>query len=148
MDREARILIAEDDDGHYTLIQRNLARTGISNETSRFRDGQELMDYLTRVRQNHGQLKKSYLLFLDLRMPKMGGIEVLDALKSDSVLRRIPVIVLTTASTEEEIDKCHEHGCCMYIVKPVEYSRFVEMIRQVGSFLSILELPTLQKAGA
>ena len=144
MNKEAKVLIAEDDDGHFTLIQRNLLRAGISNETFRFQDGQELIDYLEALKGSVSHLRKSYLLLLDLRMPKVSGLEVLRMIKEDPVLRRIPVIVLSTASTEEEIDRCHELGCCMYIVKPVEYSSFVEMIRRIGSFLSILELPFLQ----
>lgn len=146
MEKDARILIAEDDDGHYTLIQRNLLRTGIQNETYRFRDGQEVLDYLYKIRRGFDHSPKSYLLFLDLRMPKLGGMEVLEAVKKDDVLCRIPVIILTTASTKDEIDRCHEFGCSMYLVKPVEYSRFVEMIRTIGSFLSILQMPFLQLA--
>lgn len=148
MNKDARILIAEDDDGHYTLIQRNLVRAGVSNEIYRFRDGQEAMDYLSGVRKALGTTPKSFLLFLDLRMPKLGGLEVLEQLKADAVLRRIPVIVLSTASTKEEIDRCHRLGCCMYVVKPVEYGHFMEMIRKIGAFLSILEVPALQRVNA
>lgn len=147
MDRNARILIAEDDDGHFTLIRRNLIRAGIVNETTRFCDGQAAMDFLNGVRRQGLLAKQYFLLLLDLRMPKLNGLEVLRAMKSDTLLRRIPVIVLSTASTDEDINECHEYGCCMYLVKPVEYSRFVEMIQTVGAFLSILEIPSLQSAG-
>jgi len=144
MDREAKILIAEDDDGHFTLIRRNLIRAGILNETLRFHDGQEVMDFLNRASHSAQSSRQAYLLLLDLRMPKLSGQEVLEAMKSDEILRRIPVIVLSTASTDEDINRCHEAGCCMYLVKPVEYGRFVEMIRTIGAFLSILDLPVLR----
>ena len=96
MKGNAIILIAEDDEGHYTLMRRNLRRSGLNNEIIRFRDGQELLDYLNQIKQTEQVNPCPYLLFLDIRMPKVDGLEVLDKIKSDSFLRRMPVIVITS----------------------------------------------------
>lgn len=143
MKGNAVILIAEDDEGHYTLMRRNLRRSGLNNEIVRFCDGQELLDYLNQIKQKEEVNTCPYLLFLDIRMPKIDGLEVLNKIKTDSYLRRIPVIVITTASDVRAIEQCHQMGCCMYLVKPVEYEKFVEMMEKVGGFLSIVELPSL-----
>ena len=143
MKGNAIILIAEDDEGHYTLMRRNLQRSGLNNEMIRFRDGQELLDYLDLIKRKEELKNCPHLLFLDIRMPKVDGLEVLERVKSDLALRRMPIIVITTASDIRAVEQCHQLGCCMYLVKPVEYEKFVEMMQKVGSFLSIVELPSL-----
>ena len=143
MKDNAVILIAEDDEGHYTLMRRNLYRSGLSNEIIRFHDGQELLDYADRLKQEDQLNSRPHLLFLDIRMPKVDGLQVLERIKADSSLRRMPVIVITTAADIGAIEHCHQLGCCMYLVKPVEYEKFVEMMQKVGNFLSIVELPSL-----
>jgi len=136
------ILAAEDDDGHFLLIKKNLRREGISNEIIRFANGMELWDFLSQkgpgpVREDN----KAYLLLLDIRMPMVDGIEVLRRIKDDAVLKKIPVIMVTTTGNTEDVDLCHNLGCSMYVVKPVEYEGFVESIRKIGMFLSIIEVP-------
>ena len=141
------ILTAEDDDGHFLLIKKNLRREGISNEIIRFSNGLELWDFLNR--QGEGPVRKenkSYLLLLDIRMPKIDGIEVLRRIKVDPLLKKIPVIMITTTGNPEDVDLCHNLGCSMYVVKPVEYESFVEAIRKVGMFLSIVEMPQIRQA--
>jgi CheY-like chemotaxis protein len=139
----AVILIAEDDEGHFTLMCRNLHRNGLANEIIRFRDGCELLDYLQRLKQEEELYSRPHLLFLDIRMPKVDGLDALAKIKSDPSLRRMPVIIITTASDVSIIEQCHQLGCCMYLVKPVEYDKFVQMMQKVGNFLSIMELPSL-----
>jgi CheY-like chemotaxis protein len=138
------ILIAEDDDGHYALIERNLARAGISNQIIRLKDGQEALDLLEGLKtSSNPNSKKPCLMILDIRMPKVDGFEVLAYMKNDELLRKIPVIVLTTAGDKNAVDKCQRLGCNMYVVKPVEYDQFVEAMNRIGHFLSIIEVPVV-----
>jgi CheY-like chemotaxis protein len=144
MKKEVVLLIAEDDDGHAELIRKNLHRAGISNELVRFRDGQETIDFL--FSRGTGPRRKSdtaYILLLDIRMPKIDGIEVLRKIKADPELRTLPVIMLTTTDDPREIEKCHKLGCSNYITKPIDYEAFVNAIRQLGMFLLIVEIPKL-----
>ena len=143
MKDNAVILIAEDDEGHYTLMRRNLYRSGLNNEIIRFQDGQQLIDYIERLKEEEELNSRPHLLFLDIRMPKIDGLEVLEKIKTDSALRKLPVIIITTAADVQAVEHCHQLGCCMYLVKPVEYEKFVDMMQKVGHFLSIVELPSL-----
>ncbi|NLB63418.1 MAG: response regulator [Fibrobacter sp.] len=144
MNKEVTILITEDDEGHAMLIQKNLRRAGVTNPLIHFRDGQEILDFLFRRSPNSLDASKSYLLLLDIRMPRVDGIEVLRQVKADSMLKRIPVIMITTTDDPEEVNQCHALGCNNYIIKPVDYARFVEAIRQLGFFFSIVEIPSLE----
>ena len=85
----------------------------------------------------------AYLLLLDVRMPKMDGMEVLQEIKQDPALRKMPVIMVTTTDDPREVDRCHELGCSSYITKPVDYAQFVEAIRSLGLFLAVIQMPTL-----
>ena len=148
MDKEVTILIADDDDGHAALIRKNLQRAGIHNEIVRFTDGQEVIDFLFAGGEGpHRQHGAPYVLLLDIRMPKVDGIEVLRRIKGDSELSKLPVIMLTTTDDPREIAKCHEMGCSSYITKPIDYENFVYAIRQLGLFLLIVEVPNLDHDG-
>ena len=136
------ILLAEDDDGHASLVARNLKRAGISNEIRHVHDGQEVLDYLFcegsfATRQPNGPI----LLLLDLKMPRVDGIEVLRRVKASEQVARIPVIVLTTTDDPREVQRCYELGCSVYVTKPVIYEDFIEAIRRLGLFLSIVTVP-------
>ena len=137
------ILLAEDDDGHASLIQRNLKRAGVVNEIVRVRDGQEVLDYL------HGQgafadrpPDAPLLLLLDINMPRVDGVGVLQAVKADPNLARLPVIMLTTTDDPREVDRCYQLGCSVYITKPVQYPDFVEALTRLGMFLEIIKVPS------
>ena len=141
---EVFILIAEDDDGHARLTEKNLRRAGIKNDMLRFKDGQEILDFL--FRNGEGDEKENqaaYLLLLDIRMPKIDGVEVLRQIKQDGELRKIPVIMLTTMDDPREVEACHQLGCSHYIVKPVEYDKFADVLRQLGLFLKIVQVPQI-----
>ncbi len=141
---EVVVLIAEDDDGHAALIERNLRRAGIENGIERFVDGQAVLDFLFRSGPGpHRAAGAHYLLLLDIRMPKVDGIEVLSAIKGDAELRALPVIMLTTMDDPKEIERCHRIGCSHYITKPIEYAEFVGVLRQLGLFLVIVKVPEL-----
>jgi CheY-like chemotaxis protein len=140
------ILIVEDDDGHARLTEKNLRRAGIRNEMLRFKDGQEILDFF--FRNGDGDEKESqaaYLLLLDVRIPKIDGVEVLRQIKHDGELRKIPAIMLTTMDDPREVEACHQLGCSHYIVKPVEYDKFAEVLRQLGLFLKIVQVPHINR---
>lgn len=141
------ILIVDDDEGHAILIRDNLESAGLRNEIRHFRDGQAILDYFFSEggpgRRGSGG---PYLILLDIRMPKVDGIEVLRRLKSDAQLRRLPVIMLTTTDDVREVQRCHELGCSVYIQKPVDYDKFAEAIRRLGLFMSLLVVPPVPQA--
>ena len=146
MTTDVTILIAEDDDGHFSLIKKNLMRAGVYNEIIRFMNGQEVMVFLGNESAGDAEEAKAYLLILDIRMPKVDGVKVLEAIKADEKLKRIPVIMLTTTDDPVEVDRCYQLGCGLYIVKPVEYDGFVDAICKVGQFLAITSIPCLAES--
>ncbi len=144
MKDEVIILLAEDNQGHAQLITRNLRGAGVRNEIKEFRNGQLLMEFLEG--KGPGPTVKagaSYLLLLDIQMPKIGGIEVLERMKVHPELKKIPVVILTTTDNPEEIAQCHQLGCSNYLVKPVDYNQFVAAVKQLGLFISMLEVPPI-----
>jgi len=144
MKKEVVILIVEDDEGHVTLIKRNLKRSGITNKILRFKDGQEILDFLFRQGKGpHREKQIAYLLLLDILMPRVDGIEVLREIKKDLELRKIPVIMLTTTDDPREVESCHTLGCSSYITKPIDYDKFVDAIRKLGFFLMIVKIPKI-----
>jgi CheY-like chemotaxis protein len=144
MTKEVVILIADDDPGHIRLIQKNLNRAGLNNPTRQFEDGQQALDFFFGKRNGSTvNPEASYLLLLDIRMPKVDGIEVLRQLKEDPKLRKMPVIMLTTTDDPREIGRCHALGCNNYIVKPVDYDKFAEAIKNLGLFISLVEVPAI-----
>ena len=144
MTREVQVLIAEDDAGHARLIEKNLQRAGLHNPVTRFQNGQDIIDFLIhRSRSPKRPPESAYILLLDIRMPKLDGIEVLRQIKEDSELRKLPVMMLTTADDPREVARCHALGCSNYIVKPVDYEKFSEAIKQLGLFISLVEIPEI-----
>jgi CheY-like chemotaxis protein len=139
---EVIILIAEDDDGHAELVREHFEDAGIHNQLIRFTNGQEAWDFLSAGKQDPNQKEQAYLLLLDIRMPKMDGIEVLKRVKADPALHTLPVIMLTTTNDPREIQGCYDLGCNCYITKPVKYEHFSEAIRQLGLFISIIQVPS------
>ncbi|MPN51600.1 Response regulator rcp1 [bioreactor metagenome] len=106
------ILIAEDDDGHAELIIEGLRETGLKNEIVRFSDGQELWDYLhSQCREEMLENNQEFLILLDINMPRMDGITVLERIKNDVCLKDIPVMMLTTTDDPREVERCYQLGC-------------------------------------
>lgn len=130
---ELTILIAEDDPGHANLIRRHIQRAGVRNEILHFEDGQAVMDFL----QSPGQPRPetNYLLLLDIRMPKLDGMEVLGLLKQDEALKAIPVVMLTTTRDPDTVQQCYDLGCDNYVVKPTSVGKFAEVISQLGTLV-------------
>jgi CheY-like chemotaxis protein len=144
MTPEAVLLIAEDDEGHAELIVRNLRRAGIANKVIQFPDGQEVLDFfLAKGDGPHAEKDVSYLLLLDIRMPRVDGLEVLRRLKKESAFASVPVTMITTTDDPRDIQDCHDLGCSSYITKPVDYELFVETIQTLGHFLKVVTIPPL-----
>jgi CheY-like chemotaxis protein len=142
MDRNVIILVADDDPGHARLVEKNLRRAGLENRILRFEDGQQILDFLFHSSDPRNTTHPApYLLLLDIRMPKVDGIEVLRQVKADPQLRTMPVIMLTTTDDPQEVERCHHIGCSNYIVKPVDYDKFSEAIKNLGFFISLVQVP-------
>ena len=144
MKKDVVIITAEDDAGHATLIERNLRRAGIINEIVNIKDGQRVLDFLfRRGKKPHRKKGAPHVLLLDIRMPKVDGVEVLRQIKKDKELRKLPVIIITTTDDPRDVEKCHRLGCNNYMTKPIEYEKFVTAIRNLGLFLSVVETPAI-----
>ena len=146
------IVVVEDDDGHATLIKRNLRRAGLSNPIVRLRDGQEALDYFfgagADARTGPQAQDGDAVLLLDINMPRVDGIDVLRRLKGDPRTAKVPTIILTTTDDPREIERCYQLGCNVYVTKPVEYDAFMEAIRRLGFFLQIVKTASIRSAGA
>ena len=118
MGNDVIILIAEDDIGHFILTKRHLRQAGISNKIIHLPDGQAASNYLHQECINAEDNTK-FILLLDIRMPKIDGIEILEMMKKNPKLQKIPVIIVTTSDNPANIKKCKELGCQEYIVKPI-----------------------------
>jgi CheY-like chemotaxis protein len=147
MTKEVTILVADDDDGHARLIEKNLVRAGLHNPIQRFENGQQVLDFFFEKGEGpRRQPDAAYLLLLDIRMPKVDGVEVLRQIKQASALRKVPVVMLTTTDDPREVERCHELGCNSYIVKPVDYDKLAEVIKNLGLFISLVEVPGMDRA--
>lgn len=130
------ILLIEDSIEDAELTIRSLAKINLSNNLLHLKDGEEALSYLFNTDKS---LPK--LILLDLKMPKVNGIEVLKKVKSDEEKRTIPVVVLTSSKEERDIVESYRLGVNAYIVKPVEFEKFVHAISQIGFFWLLLNEP-------
>jgi CheY-like chemotaxis protein len=109
------------------------------------KDGQEALDYF-----RHGDGCRDgnppCVLLLDIKMPRMDGIEVLRRMKADARTARVPIIMLTTTDDPRDVEHCYELGCNVYITKPVEYEPFIDAIKRLGFFLQVVKLPSRAEA--
>lgn len=135
------ILIAEDDDGHAELIMEGLRESGVGNEMVRFRDGVELLRFLEDLKGAAPGTRRvlDHLLLLDVNMPRLDGIEALDRIKSDSLLRDIPIIMLTTLDDPREIERCYRLGCNLFVPKPVDFNVFAQTLNKLGMTIQIIK---------
>ena len=139
-EQSVTILMIEDDEGHARLIEKNIRRAGISNTIHHFVDGTSALKFLFEHPQGPSKNGPA-LVLLDLNLPDMSGTDVLTSIKADAGLRRTPVVVLTTTDDKTEIQRCYDLGCNVYITKPVNYENFAAAIRQLGLFLSVIQVP-------
>jgi len=141
--RPVVIVMVEDDEGHARLIERNIRRAGVNNTIMPFTNGTEALNYLLGD-DGSGEVSasRSMLVLLDLNLPDMTGVDILARVKSNPHLRRSPVIILTTTDDQKEIQRCYDLGANVYITKPVNYESFANAIRQLGLFLSVMQVPS------
>lgn len=139
--KEIMILIAEDDDGHAELAIENLREAGVHNPITRFKDGQEIWDFFTGQTLTKFEHGKSYLILLDIRMPKLDGVEVLRRIKADENYKNIPVMMLTTTDDPHEIETCYRLGCSCFVTKPVDFNHFTEALKRLGLFIMVMRVP-------
>ncbi len=135
------ILVVDDDQGHRELIRRNLQRGGVTNPVLELANGKEALDFVF-SRGAHAQRKgdAELLMLLDVNMPGLDGVEVLRQIKADPRKKKIPVIMLTTTDDPREISRCYELGCSVYVTKPVDPGAFIEAIKRLGMFISIVRV--------
>jgi CheY-like chemotaxis protein len=146
MKKEDVILIAEDDEGHFELIRKNLLRAGVCNKMLCLANGQEILNFLFDMdKGGEGEYNnQKYILLLDLSIPRVDGVEVLEKIKQDTNLKKIPVIILAAADAPDIIERCHNLGCSTYIVKPTKHEDFEKTIQKIGHFLSVVEITSIR----
>lgn len=138
------IVMIEDDEGHARLIEKNIRRAGVTNAIRHFTDGTSAMEYLFHAPDGPA-MNGPALVLLDLNLPDMSGTDILSRMKAEgSALRRTPVVVLTTTDDKVEIQRCYDLGANVYITKPVNYESFAQAIRQLGLFLTVIQVPEVE----
>ena len=142
-----KILLVEDNDDDVELILTALSKNNLANEVVVAHDGGEALDYLHRRGAFHSRPPDNpAVVFLDLKMPKVDGLEVLRQIKSDDELNTIPVVILTASREESGLAQCYELGANSYVVKPVDFQQFADAIRQLGMFWAVVNEPPHQRA--
>ncbi len=137
-----RILLVEDDDKDVELTLAALEDYNLANEVAVARDGEEALDYLY----SRGNFKarpadNPAVVLLDLKMPKVDGLEVLRQMKADARLRMIPVVVLSSSAEEKDVVESYKLGVNAYVVKPVDIQQFLEAVRKLGLFWAVINEP-------
>ena len=130
------ILLVEDDPAHADIVRRNLTSFRVANRIIHVEDGQAALDYLF-GRNSYADTQahpRPNLVLLDLRLPKVDGLEVLRQLKGDEELKRLPVVVLTTSSAETDMVNAYTHGAGSYLVKPVDFDKFTKLMEDFGFY--------------
>ncbi len=136
------IVMIEDDEGHARLIEKNIRRAGVNNDILPFTDGNSALTYLFGSDGSGlDSAGRHMLVLLDLNLPDMSGVDILEKVKENQHTRRTPVVVLTTTDDEREIKRCYDLGANVYITKPVAYEGFANAIRQLGLFFSVMQVP-------
>jgi CheY-like chemotaxis protein len=142
-----RILLAEDNENDIELTLTALQEYRLSNEVEVVRDGAEALDHIyRRGRYSGGVDGLPCVILLDLKMPKVDGIEVLRQIKSDPALRNIPVVMLTSSREEKDLILSYDLGVNAFVVKPVDFSQFLQAIRALGMFWALVNEPPPAKS--
>src|ERR1700745_3004741 len=142
MNELGRILIVEDDPKDVELSLTALEQYNLANEVVVTRDGEEALDYLY----CRGKFKdrpdgNPAVLLLDLKLPKVNGLEVLQQIKSDERLRMIPVVMLTASHEEKDMVRSYQLGVNAYVVKPVDFHEFINAVKELGMFWAVINAP-------
>jgi CheY-like chemotaxis protein len=139
MDNLKRILLVEDDPNDIELTLTALGEYNLANAVVVARDGAEALDYLHSRGSFSGRPEGNpVVILLDLKMPRMDGIEVLRSLKADEQFRLIPVVIMTSSRESQDLEMCYKLGTNAYVVKPVRFHEFVDAVKQIGVFWALL----------
>lgn len=136
-----QVLLIEDDPGDVLITREAFEENKVRNQLNVVNDGVKALAYLRRE-DIYADAPRPDLILLDLNLPKMGGHEVLEQIKSDADLQRIPVVVLTTSDAEEDVLRSYNLHANAYVTKPVDFERFLSVVRQIDDFfVSVVKLP-------
>ena len=137
------ILLVEDNPSDVELTKRALMKNKVANKLDVVRDGQEALDYLFGAGSfaQRDTSSQPVVILLDLRLPKLDGLEVLKAIRADERTRRIPVVVLTTSREDRDLNGAYELGANSYVRKPVDFDQFVEAMKLIGVYWLIINEP-------
>ena len=140
---EKMILLVEDNAADVTLTIRAIKRANIANEMVVARDGAEALDYLFGTGQYSGRdiNQLPVVVLLDLKLPKIDGIEVLKQIRANPVTQLLPVVVLTSSKEESDVTTCYKYNCNSYVRKPVDFNQFAEAVKQLGLYWLVLNEP-------
>jgi CheY-like chemotaxis protein len=143
-----RILLAEDDPRDVELILQGLRAADLANEVMVVGDGAEALDFLHR-RGRFAERAETLpaLVLLDIKMPKMNGLEVLREIRASRELAAVPVVIMTSSREETDIDAAYALGCNAFVVKPVSFKAFIETVKAIGQFWAVLNEPPLRCLG-
>ena len=136
--KQVTILLVEDDRGDQKLIRTSLQHERIANYVSCVESGEEALDYLSRSRDDHEECPMPNLILLDLNMPGMGGKEFLKRIKADEEFRAIPIVILTTSDSEEDIIESYNLQAAGYIKKPVSLQEFENVLLKLNDYWFII----------
>jgi DNA-binding response OmpR family regulator len=141
MEKLGRILMVEDDNNDVEMTLAALEEYNLANEVALTRDGEEALDYLYCRGKYQSRLNENpAVLLLDLKLPKVDGLEVLRQVKSDEKLKMIPVVVLTSSHEEKDMVASYKLGVNAYVVKPVDFHEFVNAIKELGVFWAVINV--------
>ena len=134
--RPMTILLVEDNPDHAELVKRNLEDFQVANHIHHVEDGEAALDYVYRrgTYSDHKKFPRPDLILLDLRLPRIDGLEVLKQIKRDLTLQAIPVVVLTTSDAEKDLAQAYEYHANSYVTKPVNFENFSRLLRDLGYY--------------
>lgn len=137
------VLLVEDDPNDAELVLRSFKKSNIANEIRHVRDGVEALDFLFGRGEHAGRdpLKMPAMVLLDLKMPRLGGLEVLEQLRADWRFKRLPVVILTSSKEESDLVKGYDLGANSYVQKPVDFQAFASCVAQLGLYWLVLNEP-------
>jgi len=140
MNTAVEIILVEDNISDADLVMRSLRKNNFFNSVLHLHDGQEALDHIF----GSGEIKMRTppkVILLDLKMPKVSGLEVLEKLKADERTKAIPVVILTSSNEDPDLQKCYQLGANSYVVKPVVYDDFINAITQLGIYWLLMNVP-------
>jgi CheY-like chemotaxis protein len=139
--KELQILLVEDNEGDILLTLEAFKELKVSNTVAVVRDGAEAIEFLKKEGQFINCVMPN-LILLDINMPRLNGIEVLDFIKKDEKLKKIPVVMLTTSSSDADIAACYERSANCFITKPMDFEKFLDIVQSIESFwFNVAQLP-------